>query len=923
MNSELNENEKKVRSSVLVLFREINVATVDAIREKVQKIVDLFEFTDVNMEKVVRNIEVCINVSMGGVSGVIGDDADHIEWLQLKRPNIEWKYWDRYKHWLQFTNGLPQAVVDDLDDTTDLVLARLEDPARAGMWDRRGMVVGHVQSGKTGNYTGLICKAVDAGYRLIVVLAGSDNGLRSQTQLRIDEGFLGFTMGYGTGSQKGSNVGVGLLPEFAAGGFNPISLTTAEEVGDFKTSKANQIGIKPGGEQPLILVVKKNVTILKNLIDWAGAVTGAEREGIHKIANTPIFVIDDECDFGSVNTKNTVYEFERAGGVHGEPTKINGLIRKLLNMFDQSAYAGYTATPFANIFIYHEPGKERPEFGEDLFPRSFIICLARSSEYVGAEQVFGLRESVVQGIEAAQGLPILRPFSDLENWIYPKHDKSWKPPVGPLPNSLYEALLAFVLVCAVRHARGQENAHNSMLIHLSRFVEVQKELFHAIEDNLNAIRRAVRSHTENDPRSVVAELKHLWESDFVITTKKFNDPDLEVLSWHQIEAHLRIAIEKIKVKAIYGKSDDALEYYENRKTGTSIIAIGGQMLSRGLTLEGLSVSYFQRTTKMYDTLMQMGRWFGYRPGYVDLCRLYSTDELIRWYGDIAMATEELYDQFEEMRITGATPKEFGLKVAKSPDSLLVTARVKMRNTTTLKLSYEGSNPSYRAIKASLVAQSIQATQKLVTWASSLAAQEKQNHTYVFNNLTADGVLRFLNEFPSYPKPIAGDPRRLAEYIKACNSINELKIWSIGIVSLQKPKPEESRIAIGDLEINLVKRYGQTVDGDWSIKTLWDPADEALGLTAEQILLAKDAAHPKEPLGKQYRAVRPATHGLLAIYLIDAKDAKDAENASSEFADFKYFPAFAISFPGSTNAPDIDYIVRNDYAEDEELEEVEL
>ena len=919
MNSELNDNEKGVRSSVLALFKEINVATVDSIREKVVKMVELWGYEDVDVEKVVRNIEVCINVVMGGVSGVIADDDDHIDWIHQKRPNIDWKYWDRYKHWLKFTKGLPHAVVDDLDDTTDLVIAQLEDPARLGTWDRRGMVVGHVQSGKTGHYTGLICKAVDAGYRLIVVLAGADNGLRSQTQLRIDEGFLGFTMGYGTGTQRGSTVGVGLMPEFATGVFNPISLTTAAEAGDFKTAKALQMMIKPGGEQPLILVVKKNVTILKNLIEWASAVLGAERDGIFKIANPPILLIDDECDFGSVNTKNTVYEFERAGGVHGEPTRINGLIRRLLNMFDQSAYVGYTATPFANIFIYHEPGKERPEFGEDLFPRSFIICLARSSDYVGAEQVFGLQESVVQGIEATQGLPILRPFNDLEAWIYPKHDRSWKPPQGQLPKSLYEALLAFVLVCSARHARGQENSHNSMLIHLSRFVDVQKEIFLVIEENLNTIRRAVRNHTEDDPRKVVVDLKQLWASDFMPTTTKFKEPEFETLTWQQIEAHLPTAIEKIKVKAIYGKSDDALEYYENRKTGTSIIAIGGQMLSRGLTLEGLSVSYFQRTTKMYDTLMQMGRWFGYRPGYVDLCRLYATEELIRWYGDIAMATEELYDQFEEMRIVGATPKQFGLKVAKSPDSLLVTARVKMRNTTTLKLSYEGTNPSYRAINAELLPDSIEATQNLIKWASSKSKHEKQNHSHVFNDLPIDGVLRFLNEFPRYPKPIKGDPRRLTEYIKACNNVDELTTWSIGIVSLQKPSQKDLQTDIEGLKINLVQRYGQAVDGDWSVKTLWDPEDEALGLTADQIQKAKDSAYPKNPLGRQYRAVRPSTHGLLAVYLLDASGL-ETRKASPKFEKFDYFPVFAISFPGSTKAPDIDYVVRNDYAEDEELEE---
>ncbi len=920
MNDNLNPDERNFRTAVLALLGAQAAVSQEDIQKAIDDIRLIWSTGNIDVPKVQRNIEVCVNVRITGISGTLGDDIDHVEWLGEKRPNITWGYWERYKHWLKFVIGLPPNVVDELDNTTDDVLRRLEDPARPGEWDRRGMVVGHVQSGKTAHYTGLVCKAVDAGYRLIVILAGSDNGLRAQTQLRIDEGFLGFTMGHGAGQQRGRRVGVGELHEFDNTALTPISLTTAAEEGDFKKAVAQGLGIVPGGAQPLVLVVKKNSSVLKNLTNWVSAVVGSNRDGIHKISNLPILVIDDECDFSSVNTKNTIYDFERQG-VQGEPTKINGHIRRLLHMFDQSAYIGYTATPFANIFIYHEEGKERKEFGEDLFPRSFIICLARSSEYMGADRVFGLSESPLQGITERAGLPILRRFSDLEEFIPHNHDKGWRPPNVPIPQSLREALLAFVLVCAARRERGQAQEHNSMLVHLSRLQDVQSEVFHLIEAEVKSIRLAIRNSTPRDPRPVMAELKDLWESDFLETTLTFDDPTVRAIPWTTLQDHLVPAVEKITVKVINGRSEDALNYYNNRNQGVSVIAIGGAKLSRGLTLEGLSISYFQRTTKMYDTLMQMGRWFGYRRGYTDLCRLYTSDELIGWYRDIAMATEELYNQFEEMRIIGATPKQFGLKVAKSPQNLLITARVKMRNATRVKLSYAGENPSYRALKAESVPRYVETTSKLIRWAQSQKEPtDSAKPNYLFEDLPAAGVLAFLDEFPEHPGITSADPRLLAEFIRACNAVDELTRWSIALISVTAPRARIENIA--GFNVKLVKRRSEDPSkaNEQVIGTLWDPAHEALGLSLDEITAAKAFARQfpdgtAEPLrGKAWRKGRSPKHGLLVIYPLDPAgfDPDNGSEIPSGFTRFSFIPTFGISFPDSDRAPAIDYLVRNDY-----------
>ena len=344
MPNDFTEAEKNLRTATIAMLG-VNPVSQDEIRAAVIRLQELFPGQTVDTEKIVRSVEVCMNVRVDGVSGVLGDDIDHVEWLDSEKTRISWSYWDRYKYYLLNIRNLPLAVVENLGHTTDAVLGRLENPLREERWDRRGMVVGHVQSGKTGHYTGLICKAVDAGYKLIVVLAGSDNGLRAQTQLRIDEGFLGFTMGYGVGHQQGQPLGVGLLPQMFGQNLHPATFTTADDNGDFKKVRAQGLGVVPGA-LPIVLVVKKNSIVLENLYSWSKAVLGAERDGVHKIPNVPVLVIDDECDYASVNTKNTVYEFHK-NQAPGDPTKINGHIRRLLNMFDKSAYVGYTATPFA------------------------------------------------------------------------------------------------------------------------------------------------------------------------------------------------------------------------------------------------------------------------------------------------------------------------------------------------------------------------------------------------------------------------------------------------------------------------------------------------------------------------------------------------------------------------------------------------
>lgn len=304
-----------------------------------------------------------------GPAKVLQDNTDHEEWLAEERASIDWNIWNRYVKYLETKrNPMPPSAVKSIDESTDEVLKRLESPRRKGNWDRRGMVVGNVQSGKTANYTGLICKAVDAGYKVIIVLAGLNNDLRSQTQKRIDKDFLGRnTIKKKDHDQTSTRIGAGLIPGFTIPAINAV--TSADAGGDYRKKVHETVMITPGSD-PVIAVVKKNVTPLKNLYNWFSEINESGR-----IANVPLLLIDDEADNASVDTKALkLIDNADADAKEQDPTKINGYIRKILNCFEQSAYVGYTATPFANIFIYPiDPENAKKEYGEDLFPRSFIL----------------------------------------------------------------------------------------------------------------------------------------------------------------------------------------------------------------------------------------------------------------------------------------------------------------------------------------------------------------------------------------------------------------------------------------------------------------------------------------------------------------------------------------------------------------------
>jgi len=929
--------------------------TPEMIASQVRDVIGMFGTAEVDPERIVAELEASFQTFIGRERTL--EDQGHEPWLPSRRGNIDWRFWTRYRQHLA-QRGFPEPTLNRLDESTDRVVGLLTDPTKQGTWDRRGMVVGHVQSGKTAHYTGVISKAADAGYKLVIVLAGLHKSLRSQTQIRLEEGFLGYDAAAAMATARGAvqPIGVGLIDSRP----RADSITTRADNGDFKRTVARHFAINPGGN-PLLFVVKKNASVLRNLLNWiAWAARSRDDEGREYVREVPLLVIDDEADHGSIDTRAHVLDEDGNPDPEHDPTTLNALIREILNSFEQSAYIAYTATPFANIFI-HE-GARTDECGEDLFPRSFIVSLPSASTYVGPVRVFGLDSDAG---DPAPGLPIMRPLDDYldpatddedggTGWMPPGH----RPPHVPLfrgedhvPPSLRQAILSFVLVCAARKARGQDTSHNSMLVHVTRFTAVQKRVTEQVRDQILRTRERLRLGEGEASGRVIDELERLWRSDFMPTTEAIAEPGCDVLRWSQVAPHVQWSASSIEVREINGTAGDVLDYVAHEGTGLNVIAIGGDKLSRGLTLEGLTISYFLRASRMYDTLMQMGRWFGYRPGYLDLCRLYTTTDLIDWFTHITAANEELRDDFNRMAASGGTPRDYGLRVLSHP-GLLVTSQVKMRHGTTLDISFEGDisetinfhrkedaldrnwNAARTLIEAveadGSSAQPHPGTKDASTWEGS----------WKWSGVDAQHVVDFLTEYTEHPASRKVKTRLLADYVRQELEQGRLDSWTILVAAGGQVRTER----LGSSTFRLVKRSwhlsaGKGRGGDaererfkrqghFRIRRLINPPDEAADLSRSEwdaamtrTLAEWEASgderrrRPDKPGGPQIREVRDPGKGLLLLYPLDPEGDSDITEVGPGGTPVL---GIGISFPcvDVAEASRVQYQVNNVYYEQE-------
>jgi hypothetical protein len=848
---------------------------------------------------VIGRVKMLFTIYQAEAAKLDGREGDHEEWLANKKAELfkPHGYWDNYRRLLE-TRIKADRPVRVLDESTDQVLASFENPARPGQWDRRGLVMGHVQSGKTNHYCGLIAKGVDAGYKLIVVLAGTFNNLRAQTQYRIDEALIGRDTTRGPDSVH--PIGVG--HEAVKGGI--ISLTSATENGDFRAATAGVVGFDFGAVNvPTVLVIKKNVTILRNLHEWIKA-NAPIPEGHTRVAGIPLLTIDDEADSASINTANS------SGDPEVDPTKTNLWIRKILNTFDQTAFVGYTATPFANIFIDEQAHNE--DVGEDLFPRSFIFSLEPPTNWIGPEKFFGItNDADDEEVE----WPLTNDVLDNEDWLPPKHRKDLVVQRDLFPESLQEAIRSFVLSCAARRARGQAKDDMSMLVHVTTFVNTQEQVRDQVADKLHVLKNQIL-YDYSSGGDIQCELERIWNRDFLPATVALDSTDdpLQELEFADVEAELKEAVGKIEVRMINGRSTDSLDYARHPE-GLAAIVVGGAKLSRGLTLEGLSVSYYLRATRMYDTLMQMGRWFGYRPGYRDLCRIYTTPEIMVSYRNIVVATRELLDDFKQMQAEGGTPADFGLRVKHSP-GMEITARSKIRHGTRRWVSYSDTRPETTSFEIEPDRR-----EKARDCLESFLADLQETHgpkedgasqgDHAWKDVSPKAVVSFLRDLRGNRlfENSRAVPGYLANYIADRSSNGALTRWTVLVKGNSQDTTPET---VAGLEIGRSTRRhnGSSKTERYSVKGLIGSVDEAFDLTPEQVKdVERQAAEDDQKAhGRAFRAKRSPKNGLLILYLLRGEGIE----GGGHIDDGPPFMGYCLSLPRDPNATAVEYMVNNVY-----------
>ena len=773
-------NAKQIAHVLLSKYDRKNINT-EIINQEIQNIEKLPGYEDLNKEELQVMLEADFDVHSKDATILVAEDVK--PWLYEEKTKINPELWNRYKIYMNRKDS--SFPIDTVDDLTDKILDKCVNPKIKGRWDRRGMVVGNVQSGKTANYAGLINKATDAGYKLIIVIAGIHNSLRAQTQFRIDEGFIGRNSADFIRRKRNNKIGVGLIHADT----EIYSYTSTENNGDFNRSTATKLNVPIGGKSPTVLVIKKNKSILENLIYWLYNYA-TEIEGEKKIVDVPLLIIDDEADNASVNSGSEI-----------DVRTINRLIRTLLNLFNQNTYIGYTATPYANIYIPTSWNNEletdvkdlRLKVGEDLFPRDFIVNIPPPSNYIGAIQVFGYENDETG--ENYEGLDIIRPAEDQEPW-FPLQLNSRNKTNLPddVPNSLKGAVQSFILTCAIRRLRGQEKKHNSMLVHVALYVTWIDRVAWLINELLRDYKNQIHSGQGN----LINDLKHLFENDFIPTTQNvqenisYKDPKIKQHAWNEVLKVLNVAVSKIEVRAVHGqKNTSHLEYhniqdidYNDYENGISVIAVGGNRLARGITLEGLSVSYYLRTTRLYDSLMQMGRWFGYRPGYVDLCRLFTTEQLVNWYRHVTLATEEMRADFDEMAARNKLPVDYQLKVRTHSGMLSITSLSKMREHELIQVGFSGEKiQTYQLIKDRQVVRNNYKALKVLLE----QLPEPENRTtesgklngLFWGNINSEMIISFIESYRSDLPKIK--PEIIKTYIRKQVEKDSSICWSVKLV----------------------------------------------------------------------------------------------------------------------------------------------
>ena len=838
------------------------------------------------------------------VSVMLGEEAENSTWWdEYRAENVsDLKFWNRYRQYLfERKHWEKSAITKSIGNPTDMLLNAIANPNRTVTQEKRAMVVGYVQSGKTANYIGLINKALDAGYKYIIVLAGIHNNLRSQTQSRIDEEVLG----YETSSEarqkqreraEKNRIGVGTL--YNAGFVQ--TLTFRDESGDF-SKKNSSWDTHP--DVPTIIVTKKIKSTLTNLIEniESKQVVKQDENGHFVMpAKYPLLLIDDEADQASVNTG---YDYDDNGNIIDEydVKTINRLIRNLLNHFECKSYVGYTATPYANIFIPNDLAVASEDLGNDLFPADCIISLPKPYRYIGANEFFGYGTED----EEPKPMPLVRKIKD-ENFIDVKNKI-----VGELPNSLKKAMKCFLISIAIRNCRGELYKPNTMLIHVARIKNMHKQLQRKVSeyfyDELQSMIIDGDSETKAEIYNLIREeylpISEKMRKDFPRYMENAYDVDEDEI----YEEIARLMNEdRVKINVINGDSKDVLCYKDHEGEEYNIIAIGGDKFSRGLTLEGLSISYFTRESKYYDTLMQMGRWFGFRPKYADLCRVFTTETIYRWFARIAFATDNLRNQIAYMCDEKAKPRDFGLRVATHPE-LKISSPKKVKSGTIQQIDFSATLTVTRDIDVNIemydsnyktVNHLFSYAEKILTAEEHFAKLGRETNTehYFIENVNSTRIIEFFRNYQTSKRARKVNGNNIATYIEEQNKDGLLVNWTVCLINTGEDVPG-FEIAGKHIKNGITRKSENSIvpqEDTCSVHMLKSKDQEYYDMSFseyEEIKQIEDKGNEKT-VAEHIRATKmDPKKGLLLIYPIDHRDG--GKTSLFKIGDGNHVPPFGL------------------------------
>ena len=807
------------------------------------------------------------------------------DWFEDK---LEDSNWHRYTDLLD-RKGWPDEVKQNIDISTRRTMNFLFNPREEAPEKKYGLIVGHVQSGKTADYTGLIARAADSGYNIIIVLAGLHNNLRRQTQIRLEREVMGKSK-----HPQGHHVR-------APDNYDWVKLTTQDD--DFQTLPDSGF---LSGNNPVIGVVKKNKSPLTKLRDMFYDFSEEKR------AKLNFLLIDDEADHATINTKKRdgdtavcelcgfqiddsddecqscgmPFDDDEGDEEILDATVINTRVRELLGLFQRSAYVGYTATPFANVLI--PEADDHSSLGKTLYPRDFISALPKPVGHLGLEEFFptnwnedekpDTQVRVVPDDQAEE----LRSYEDDGEDIPDFH----------IPESLENAIIDYLLSGAARRSRGESNFHHSMLIHTKHTISNQSPVASKVETLVDYWNNHLLNQYSTKGISLRARFRKRWDEHF------HTHPSTEE-TWDQIEPELMNFIhDGYDVLEINSSTEHNLDYDSNQMTGLKVIAVGGNRLSRGLTLEGLCSTFFIRESRMYDTLTQMGRWFGFRFGYEDLVRLHVTPTLIEWFTWLAGVERELRADIERYGETGMLPKHLAVRILRHR-KMLPTSASKMRHAKAYAGGMDSSCPRMKKFpfdSIDLLSGNIASTSAFI---QSLGPpiENQVDKSLVWKGIDPDSLISFIQGFSTHESDNAFSKTDIINHINNRVPLGELSNWSVALIHNSKGSIMAPFSSTGfSHEFGLTTR-SRLVNSE-SIGELMQPMHFAIDLPGDREEYRTDG---KFSYTKMYNQ-RKTTNPLLVIYVLDKDSGVSAQARQTRQPLFsseqirEHIVALAIAFP---------------------------